>query len=258
MEELLKVDYDLVAGAYDGRFGATSFAKPPAALRDLADSIAARAILDLGCGTGHSLAWAGAESPLRVGLDLSLSMLRHAQALDASLALVRASAPYPPFQSGIFDLVFTHLAFHHFPEKQRVADEAYRLLQPRGVFAILTDDPRRSNWYLYDYFKGALEIDLARCPAISDIENMLERAGFIDVRSPLVQDLDVVEDGAAVLDSYFLRKDSTSTLILLAKDEYQEGLAKIRSDIDAANNRDDAIHFRTRIGTFMIHGSKPG
>lgn len=257
-EPLALVDYDEVASTYDERFaGESPFVEPAAALHELALTIGTRRILDLGCGTGHSLTWAAGEAQRLVGLDLSDQMLRKAKALNARFELVQGSAPLLPFGDETFDLVFTHLAFHHFAEKPRVVAEAHRLLRPGGGFAILTDDPRQSSWYLYDYFEGALEIDLARCPAISELEDMLRSAGFTAVRSPLVQDLDIIEKGDQVLQSYFLRKDSTSTLILLPDDAYAAGLSRIRADIQAAAARNEAMRFHSHIGTFMVHGFKP-
>lgn len=260
MSPLAKVDYDQVAPNYNQRFKEGQYPVPLRAVGEIAGRIGARRVLDLGCGTGRSVLRRGpdATAPLvSVGLDFSEGMLRQARQTHPNLQLVRATAQQPPFKSNSFDLVYSHLAFHHFPDKPQVAKEAFRLLRPGGAFAVLTDDPRESDWYLYEYFDGAREIDEQRCPARSQLEAMLSHAGFSHVESPVVDDLDLVEESEEVLTSYFIQKDSVSTLILLSQDAYDAGLVRIRADIAAAAARGQRCPFRSHIQIRMAYGFKP-
>jgi len=60
-------------------------------------------ILEVGCGTGHFTRWLGQAGWSAVGLDLSGSMLKHAEALDG-VSLVRGDALRLPFADGAFDV----------------------------------------------------------------------------------------------------------------------------------------------------------
>lgn len=258
MSDPAAVDYDQVASNYNGRFEEGQYPVPLQALGELASRNGARRVLELGCGTGKSLLRPGQDAPLTtVGLDFSEGMLRQARQTHPGTPFVRAGAQQPPFASASFDLVYSHLAFHHFPDKPHVAEEAFRLVRSGGAFAILTDDPRESDWYLYDYFEGAHDIDVQRCPSRSELEELMRHAGFVNVESPVVDDIDSMEFGEEVLTSYFIQKDSVSTLILLPQDAYDAGLVRIRADIAAAAARGEQAEFRSHLQIRMVYGFKP-
>lgn len=259
-----RVNYDAIASGYDQRtHSGTYLLGVTAALQTLARQVEAHHILDLGCGTGRSLqglAEVRQPSPHCYGLDFSAGMLAQAQKLDSTYRLVQAAAPYPPFAPASFEMVFCAHAFHHFPNKPQVVQAAYRLLRPGGVFAIVNFDPhehRPDDWTIYTYFKGAYETDLERFPALADQEAMLRQAGFQQINSPVVHLIGSEIPGEAILDSYWLRKESSSQLILLSEEVYQAGLERVRQVVTAAQARQEKIVFRTRLKNRMVHGFKP-
>ena len=258
-----RVNYDAVAPNYDLRANDGNYlAGVMPALQNLARQVKAQRVLDLGCGTGRSLQSFNdfAASLTRYGLDFSAGMLAQARHLDARYRLVRASAPCPAFAHASFDLVFCVLAFHHFPNKEQVAQQAYHLLRPGGVFAIVNFDPREGGRDLpfYRYFEGVYEMDLERFPAMAEQEAMLRAAGFQQVSSPVVEHIESEFAGEAMLENYHLRKDASSQLILISDETYQAGLKRIRADIAAAKAKGADIIFRTDIKNRMCHGFKPG
>lgn len=261
MADNLRVNYDTVAGQYDRRTQGGYLSGVNQALRDLSERACARRVLDLGCGTGRSLVGPAGlvPNPVCIGLDFSAGMLAKATAFNPAYRLVRASAPQPPFAPESFDMVYCVHAFHHFPDKERVVTSAYGLLRPGGAFAIVNFDPRegRDDWYVYRYFDGVYERDLQRFPALADKEAMLRAAGFVDVRSPVVETIEDDLTGAAVFDSYFLQKDSCSQLILLSDADYQAGLRRIRIALAEAESRSETLTFPSRILNRMCHGIKP-
>jgi hypothetical protein len=115
----------------------------------------------------------------------------------------------------------------------------------------------RDDWYLYEYFDGVYEWDLARFPARGDLEEMLRAAGFTAVGSTVIDHQDFTLTGAAVLDSYFLQKSATSQLALLGDAAYEAGLARIRARLDAAKVRGEMVEFPVRVKTYVWVGSKP-
>ncbi len=257
-----QVNYDAVADNYNLRTEGGYLVDTGAALQYLATSIRASHILDLGCGTGRSLHRLNnipQSSPIYYGLDFSGGMLSQAQQLNPNYRLVQASAPYPPFSPASFDLVFSVHAFHHFPHKTEVVRAAYNMLRPGGVLAIVNFDPRENseNWCIYTYFDGVYQTDLARFPAMLDQEMMLSQAGFEHISSPVVENINQGLIGEAIFDDYYLRKDSSSQLILLSAEAYQAGLERIRTTIDMAQTKGEQVTFQAHIKVRMCHGFKP-
>ena len=257
-----QVDYDSIAPRYDERTASSYLSGIPAALILLARRVRAQCILDLGCGTGRSLQGIaeGLETkPVCFGLDSSTGMLAQARHLDSSYKLVQATASMPPFIPATFQVVFCVHAFHHFPDKVGVVGEAFDLLCPGGAFAIVSIDPRECSQddYIYKYFQGTYETDLARFPSMSDIETMLHDAGFEEIQSPVVQEIDEASQGEAIFDCYFLQKNSSSQLILLSDEEYRLGLRRIQEEVSEAKARNWKAIFQTRMMNRMFHGFKP-
>jgi len=262
MKKSTQVNYDAVAPNYDQRTEGGYLEGISAALQNLARQAKARRVLDLGCGTGRSLrglADSLQPGPACFGLDFSGGMLTQARQFDSRYRLVNASAPLPPFSAASFDLVFCVHAFHHFPHKPQVVQNAYRMLRPGGALAIVNFDPHqhRDSCYIYDYFEGVYETDLERFPKLAEQEAMLNQAGFQQVSSLMAEHIVDEQVGETVFDNYFLQKSACSQLILLSDEAYQAGLARMRTAITEAKSRGEKVAFRTELKNWMCHGFKP-
>ena len=254
-----RVNYDAIAPEYDLRRAGGDFDGIGLALQDLARQVKAQQVLDLGCGTGRSHQGPVSLPLVGYGLDFSAGMLAQARRFNRDYRLVQASAPCSPFAADSFDLVFCVHAFHHFPNKNQVAREAYRLVRPGGAFAIINVDPHegRHIWYIYDYFEGVYEADLARFPRVAEQEAMLSQAGFQQINRRLAQEFNDTIVGEAVFDHYFLRKDSSSQLILLTDETYQAGLTRMRTKISEAKAKGEDVVFQTALKNWLCFGVKP-
>ncbi len=108
-----------------------------------------RRILDLGCGVGKStFAYCDLYPQAEVvGIDYAAEMLKYAHQLaeqrQKKVRFVQRMVEKTRMESDSFDLVTAIFLFHELPAKARDATvrEAYRILRPGGVFAIMESPP---------------------------------------------------------------------------------------------------------------------
>jgi SAM-dependent methyltransferase len=110
-------------------------------------------VLDAGCGPGRELrrvAQLVSEGEV-VGIDLAAGMVTtaHAAARARSLdncAFVQADVGELPSEfSGAFDVVYSCLAHHHYPNPSRAATGVHRCLRPGGVYCVVDPGPAWFN-----------------------------------------------------------------------------------------------------------------
>jgi ubiquinone/menaquinone biosynthesis C-methylase UbiE len=250
------VDYDRIAPSYNQRFVGGGMRGTAAALRALAEGADAERILEVGCGTGHWLATLHPVSSQLYGLDLSAGMLEQAGRRQAPLALVRGRAGHLPFPDRCFDLVYCVNAIHHFQQQRTFVFEARRLLRRGGVLAVAGMDPRihRGRWYVYDYFEGTYETDLARFPSSGTVLDWMAEAKLERVEWRWVERILDQKRGRAVFDHPFLQKDSCSQLALLSDEAYAAGLDRIEAALASAEAEGETLIFSTDLLLAMVVG----
>jgi SAM-dependent methyltransferase len=261
-----RVDYDRVAPGYDRRHADGGPQGPARALAELARAVGAGPVLEAGCGTGHWLAGlSDVAGGSLYGLDLSAGMLAQAKVRDVALDLVRGRAGRLPFRGDHFDLVSCVNAIHHFAAPSAFVTEAHRVLrgpqqagQHGGALAVIGMDMRnlRDRWYIYDYFPGTWETDLARFPAWDRVAVWMAGAGFGEIRRHIVEEIVDDKRGRAVLQDPFLRKDAISQLTLLSDEAYAAGVARIEADLAAAEAAGRDLVFPVDIVLAMMVGWK--
>jgi ubiquinone/menaquinone biosynthesis C-methylase UbiE len=118
-------------------------------------------VLEVGCGMGEGLNFLTrlVDPALAVGLDISRSAIRRADAILARgdrLAYVEGDAENLPFADGEFDLVINVESSHNYPDVEKFFREVARVLKPGGHFShIDVFDPRS-----YRRFKNGLQQDV--------------------------------------------------------------------------------------------------
>jgi ubiquinone/menaquinone biosynthesis C-methylase UbiE len=253
-----RVDYDCIASGYDLRFARGDTPGVAAALQSLASNLGAERILEVGCGTGRWLEDLRAFSLDLYGLDLSVGMLQQARQRRGLVHLVRGRAGQLPFSGNRYDLVYCVNALHHFDEPRAFVHEAWRLLHPGGALAIVGMDPRlaQDHWYVYDYFPGTYETDLARFPSWDTVRDWMVAAGFGQVAWQPVEEIHDTRVGRAVLDDPFLEKDATSQLSLLSEEAYRAGLGRIESTLATTEAAGEAVTFAADLTLAIISGRR--
>lgn len=96
--------------------------------------------LDVGCGKGELLSLLRDDFRQVAGCDPSPAMLSSSQGVETR---VQVDSGKIPFGDATFDLVTAVCVYHHVPPSSRLTltQEAYRVLRPQGVFAILEHNP---------------------------------------------------------------------------------------------------------------------
>jgi SAM-dependent methyltransferase len=109
-------------------------------------------VLDAGCGPGTELRQVARRIPRGevVGIDLAAGMVEaahraaHAAGLD-NVAFVQADVGALPADfTESFDLVYSCLAHHHYPDPPAATREIFRCVRPGGTYCVVDPGPR---WY---------------------------------------------------------------------------------------------------------------
>lgn len=254
------VDYNVLAATYNLRFAdGKDLTQTARVLENLAQQSGAQAILEVGCGTGRWLAELSAIADHCCGLDPSTGMLAQAQQRGPHLALTRGRGEGLPFPDAAFDLVYCVNAIHHMTGQHTFIQEAWRVLRPGGTLAVIGMDPhgRREKWYIYDYFAGTYETDLARFPSWETVLNWMIGTGFRQTERRIVEHIVDHKYGRAVLEDLFLQKHAISQLALLSDDAYAAGRRKLQMDVESAETRGEAVTFPVEIMIEILTGQRP-
>jgi len=110
-------------------------------------------VLDAGCGPGRELRRIAALVPQgdAVGIDLAAGMIKVAHASARSRGLENCAffqadvANLPRGFSGKFDVVYSCLAHHHYPDPPAAAASVLRCLRPGGVYCVIDPGPAWFN-----------------------------------------------------------------------------------------------------------------
>ena len=167
-----------------------------ARLVELVDPKPSWRVLDVATGAGHTaLAFAPLVAKVTAS-DITDQMLAEAKKLAAERGLgnvrtARARAEDLPFPDMSFDLVTCRLAAHHFDNPRAFVAEAFRVLMPGGVLAVvdnISPDPRDPPCALaatsaqagaaYNEFEKLRDPSHGRCLGLAEWTALLGDAGF--------------------------------------------------------------------------------
>ena len=91
-------------------------------------------VLEVGCGVGQGLGYLARVAAHVVGGDLSLGLIRQAQAhYQGRIPLAQFDAEALPFREQSFDVVILHEAIYYLSSPQRLVAESRRVLRGNGV-----------------------------------------------------------------------------------------------------------------------------
>ncbi len=152
-------------------------------------------VLDVACGTGRTLRQIRSMLPEAslYGVDLSPAYLRKANQLLSKLPgelpqLIQANGEDLPYLDNYFHGITSVFLFHELPPeaRQQVIEQAYRVLQPGGVFVIcdsiqMLDSPEMAP--AMRNFPAMFHEPYYRHYTTDDLVDRLEKAGFVSVQT---------------------------------------------------------------------------
>jgi ubiquinone/menaquinone biosynthesis C-methylase UbiE len=94
---------------------------------------ASACLLDVGCGTGHHLAWARSRGFEVTGVDGSDAMLVEARRLNPGVTFERSDVAELPFASGRFDAILCIEVLRYLAQTDPCIRELARVLRPGGT-----------------------------------------------------------------------------------------------------------------------------
>jgi arsenite methyltransferase len=147
-------------------------------------------VLDLGSGGGFDCflaAPAVGDSGYVIGVDMTPEMVGKARknAADAGFGNVDfrlGELENLPVADGIVDVIISNCVINLSPDKERVFTEAFRVLKPGGRLAV-SDVVATAEFP--DYIRDDMALYsscVAGASSIREIESMLDRAGFENIR----------------------------------------------------------------------------
>jgi ubiquinone/menaquinone biosynthesis C-methylase UbiE len=246
---MAQTNYNELAATYDERYKAQTLIGVGNSLQKLIDEIKPISIIEIGCGTCNWLKNITVEINKKFGLDFSFEMLRMGKALQQNLSVVNGDAVRLPIKASSFDLIFCVNAIHHFLNKNSFLDECKRTLRPDGIVAFYGVDPHKEkDWYIYDYFNGVLKNDLERFPSFESLITLLKTKGFSGTNLSLIEKVYHKRVGDNVFNDPFIQKYSNSQLANLSDEEYQNGIEKIKIQIQ----KDPNTKFVTSLNFYQL------
>lgn len=181
----------------------------------------------MGCGTGNHLRALVEDTEHKgFGIDPSREMIKNARNAE-NVQLVEGTAEALPFEDDSFDLVFSVDVIHYVRDTAVYYHEARRALSPEGLVCTVTD----SEWIIKNrptlshYWPGTVQAELKRYHSIESLSENMAGQGFKEIKER------VIEDHILVTDATPYRQKSFSSLHLISEEEFEEGLARMESDL---------------------------
>jgi SAM-dependent methyltransferase len=195
-----------------------------------AGDLRGRCVLDIGCGTGRTLAALALHYDVRGwGVDPSAEMLAVARTqVPETVQLQVATAEALPFPDHSFERGYMTLVVHLIDRSQAFV-EVRRVLAPGGRLTIKTPDPAgfECAWRA-PLFPSYVAIERSRFPTAERLAEELMVAGFARQEYARYEWSRTMSKAMALRK---LRERSVSTHVLLNEEEYREGLVRAERDL---------------------------
>lgn len=133
-------DYDKVSNQYDDFYHKNLFlAENEIIFKDLCSSYLSGHILDIGCGTGFLLDNVKISPEWYLGIDISEGMLKRAREKHPKHYFkIMDMDLLESFKGGSFDSIVMLWSFAYSANPEKLINDIYRILKPKGTFYVIT------------------------------------------------------------------------------------------------------------------------
>ncbi|MGI8891876.1 MAG: class I SAM-dependent methyltransferase [Bacteroidia bacterium] len=197
--------------------------------------------LDIGCGTGNYTIALAERGVNFVGIEPSEKMITQAKARSKNVQWLQGVAEEIPFDKNVFNGVMATLTIHHWTNLEKAFKEIGRVLTDTGRFVIFTSLPEQTqSYWLSYYFPQMIQRASAQLPSFEKVKEATEDAGMkitITEKYFVKDDLQdqFLYSGKNNPELYFdenIRRGISSFSSLADKEEVEEGLNKLKTDIE--------------------------
>lgn len=223
--------------------------------------------LDIGCGTGNYTNDLQKKGFQFIGIDPSIEMLEKARSKNQQIDWRIGTAEETGLTDCSINGIIGSLTIHHWPDLKKGFSELYRILKEEGRIVIFTSTPKQMKGYwLNHYFPKMLNDSILQMPSLENVENAMRNVGIeiIGIKKysikPDLQDQFLYcgkQNPKLYLDQN-VRHGISSFSSLANKEEIEEGLAHLRTDIDNGKISEVIKSYENELGDYLyIIGRKP-
>lgn len=221
--------------------------------------------LEIGCGTGNYTKEFDKKGYHFIGIDPSEEMLQKARSTPSSVDWRKGTAEEMDLLPESVDGALASLTLHHWQDFSKGIAEVSRVLKPDGKFVIFTSLPSQmKRYWLGHYFPKMLEDSIKQMPSFEEIRKAMVNANLemSDSRKyfvhPQLTDL-FLNSGKHRPEQYLnpeIRAGISSFAAVANEDEVQEGLERLKSDIESGEINDILHKFENEEGDYMFISAK--
>ena len=230
-------------------------------LLHLLEPQADKVYLDLGCGTGNytiALADRGFDF---YGVEPSEKMLFEAQLRNTRVKWIQGNAEEIPIQDNLFDGAIATLTIHHWEDLQKSLSEINRVLLKNGKIVFFTSTPEQMDGYwLNHYFPKMLCSSKLKMPSLEAINKAMTLTNFevLTVEKYFIKDalqdhfLYVGKDKSELYLDKRMRRGISSFSALSNSEEVEEGLSRLKSDIETKTFEGIQKQYQNELGDYLF------
>ncbi|MGC4233774.1 MAG: methyltransferase domain-containing protein [Niabella sp.] len=217
--------------------------------------------LDIGCGTGNYTIALADKGLNFIGVEPSEKMLDEARTRNQKVGWLNGAAEQIPADDKTFDGIIAILTIHHWTDIKKAFVELNRVLADNGRMIIFTSTPEQMKGYwLNHYFPKMLHSSIVQMPSLESIQKAAEEAAFKISRMEEYFVKDDLKDcflyvGKNKPECYFnekIRHGISSFSSLANIDEVQQGLIKLRNDIDSNAFEQIRNQYKNDLGDYLF------
>lgn len=128
------------------------------------DKLKNKVVLDAGCGSGYTTNYFSQFTKEINGIDISKEDIEEARNMynARNLFFKVGSVEQIPFKDSTFDVVYSHWVIEHLKKPQKIIDEAYRVLKPRGIFILWVQNVKNIMGFLTKIISLSLKVQVLK------------------------------------------------------------------------------------------------